>query len=551
MPDILLATLNAKYPHAAFGLRYLLANLGPLSPRAALLEFDINQRPIDILETILAQNPKIVGLGIYIWNAAQSTLLAADLKRLRPDIKLVLGGPEISYETDQQEITQYADHIITGEADLAFANLCENLLSNNPPPPKIIPASLPQFELKAPVAGPVSAFPSSILHPPSSPPTPSPSSILNPPSSLPTLSLPYHLYTDHDLAHRVVYVEASRGCPFKCEFCISSLDVPVRNAPLAPFLAAMQSLLDRGLQQFKFVDRTFNLNLNISKAILQFFLDRYRPGLFLHFEMIPDRLPEALRSLIQQFPPGALQFEVGIQTFNEEVAHLISRKQDNTKLEDNLRFLRNETGVHIHTDLIVGLPGENLGSFAAGFDRLISLSPQEIQVGILKRLRGTPIVRHDHEWQMIYSPHPPYEILQNKLIDFPTMQRLRRFSRYWDLLGNSGNFRQTLPLVWTDPDGKPASSFARFLDLSDRLYSKMGRNHGIALQDLAQFLFEHLTTQLSHSPQVTATALWSDYQRAGRSDRPHFLRPYITGQPTARPSPRSGTAPARQARHLA
>jgi radical SAM superfamily enzyme YgiQ (UPF0313 family) len=531
MPDILLSTLNAKYPHAAFGLRYLLANLGSLAERAALLEFDINQRPIDILEAILAQNPKIVGLGIYIWNADQSTLLAADLKRLRPDIKLILGGPEISYETDQQQITQYADHIITGEADLAFAQLCENLLSGNPPAKKIIPAPLPQFEQKG-----------SELRVQGSGPPLSPS-----PSSPPPLSLPYHLYTDQDLAHRVIYVEASRGCPFKCEFCLSSLDVPVRNAPLVDFLAAMQSLLDRGLLQFKFVDRTFNLNLNISKAILQFFLDRYRPGLFLHFEMIPDRLPEALRSLIQQFAPGALQFEVGIQTFNEEVAHLISRKQDNTKLEDNLRFLRNETGVHIHTDLIVGLPGESLASFAAGFDRLIRLNPQEIQVGILKRLRGTPIVRHDHDWAMIYSPHPPYEILQNKLLDFPTMQRLRRFSRYWDLLGNSGNFRQTLPLLWTDPNGQSASSFARFLNLSDRLYTKMGRNHGIA-----QFLFEHLTTQLAHSPQHVATALWSDYQRAGRSDRPHFLRPYISDQPTARPSPPSTIlTPARQARHLA
>jgi len=156
-------------------------------------------------------------------------------------------------------------------------------------------------------------------------------------------------------------------------------------------------LLDRGLRQFKFVDRTFNLNLNISKAILQFFLERYRPGLFLHFEMIPDRLPEALRSLIRQFPPGALQFEVGIQTFNETVSGLISRRQDNLKLEDNLRFLRNETGVHIHTDLIVGLPGEDLASFAAGFDRLVAMNPQEIQVGILKRLRGTPLP----EWAIV------------------------------------------------------------------------------------------------------------------------------------------------------
>ena len=152
------------------------------------------------------------------------------------------------------------------------------------------------------------------------------------------------------------------------------------------------------MQNFKFVDRTFNLNLNIGKSILQFFLDRLRPGLFLHFEMIPDRLPEQLRSLIKQFPRGVLQFEVGVQTFNEQVAARISRKQDNTKLADNLTFLREETGVHVHADLIVGLPGETIESFGHGFDRLVALKPQEIQVGILKRLRGTPIVRHDAEF---------------------------------------------------------------------------------------------------------------------------------------------------------
>jgi radical SAM superfamily enzyme YgiQ (UPF0313 family) len=513
MADIVLATLNAKYPHAAFGLRYLMANLGPLAERAALLEFDINQRPTDVLEAILARDPKIVGLGVYIWNAAQTTALAADLKRVRPELTLILGGPEISYETEQQQIARYADYVITGEADLAFAQLCAKLLTGQCPLQKVIPAELPEFA----------------------------------PSGLSTslLRLPYDLYTDHDLRHRVVYVEASRGCPFKCEFCLSSLDVPVRNAPLDAFLASMQSLLDRGLRRFKFVDRTFNLNLNISRAILQFFLDRYTPELFLHFEMIPDRLPDALRSLIRQFPPGALQFEVGIQTFNEDVAERISRRQDNARLEDNLRFLRSQTGVHVHADLIVGLPGEDVESFAAGFDRLVALGPQEIQVGMLKRLRGTPIVRHDVEWGMVYSPNPPYEILQTKLIDFATMQRLRRFARYWDLLANSGNFRDTLPVLWED-----ASPFAGVMELSDRLYKKMGRNHGIALHDLAEFLFDHLTGTLGHDPARIAALIWADYQRAGRSDRPGFLRPFIADQATERRPQQASSAPPRQARHL-
>ena len=507
MSDIVLTTLNARYAHASFGLRYLLANLRELQPRAAMLEFDVNQRTVDILESILSQNPKIIGVGVYIWNAQQSLELVANLKRVRPDIVVVLGGPEVSYETDQQEICRIADYVVTGEADLAFADLCRQVLAGRRPLMKVIPAELPEFGI---------------------------------------LSLPYEHYTDTDIANRVIYVEASRGCPFKCEFCLSSLDVPVRNVPIDDFLAAMQTLLDRGVRSFKFVDRTFNLNLNIGKAILTFFLERLTPELFLHFEMIPDRLPEALRAVIKQFPAGCLQFEVGIQTFNERVSARISRRQDNAKLADNLTYLRNETGVHIHTDLIVGLPGEDIESFGAGFDRLIALRPQEIQVGMLKRLRGTPIVRHDAEFEMVYSPQAPYEILQTKHVDFVTMQRLRRFSRYWDLIANSGNFVETTPMIWSN-----RSAFQSFMDLSDWLYASAKQTHAIALQTLAELVYRFLTEQNAIDPAQAAQSIWRDYQRVGRSDRPAFLKPYIDG--SAIPSRRSvlQAAQKRQARHSA
>src|ERR1043166_3585296 len=352
MPAIVLTTLNAKYIHAAFGLRYLLANLGSLRESACIVEFDINQRPIDVAEVLLARNPVIIGFGVYIWNVAQATEVVAAIKRIRPDITIILGGPEVSYDVETQPIVEFADYVITGEADLKFAKICRQLLSGARPSQKIIPSELPDFS---------------------------------------QIALPYDLYNDDDIAHRIIYVEASRGCPFTCEFCLSSLDIPVRQAPLPSLLLQLQRLLDRGVKHFKFVDRTFNLNSNVSGAILEFFLERYQPGHFFHFEMIPDRLPESLRGIIAKFPPGALQFEVGIQTFNEKVGGLIKRRQNYQRLEDNFHFLRQQTGVHIHADLIVGLPGESVESFGAGFDRLIALKPQEIQVGILKRLRGTPI----------------------------------------------------------------------------------------------------------------------------------------------------------------
>jgi radical SAM superfamily enzyme YgiQ (UPF0313 family) len=502
--DIVLTTLNAKYAHAAFGLRYLMANLGELRGSAKLLEFDINQRPIDMLDAILAEKPKIVGIGVYIWNVQPAEQLVALIKRVRPEIVIIIGGPEVSYEIDQQPICAAADYVISGEADLAFAEVCQKILAGNRPLMKIIPAELPQFD---------------------------------------AMHLPYEFYDQRDIAQRVIYVEASRGCPFKCEFCLSSLDVPVRNVPLDAFLAAMQKLLDRGLRQFKFVDRTFNLNLHTSRSILEFFLERYEPGLFLHFEMIPDRLPEALRETIKRFPAGALQFEVGIQTFNDDVAGRISRRQDNDRLEANLKFLHEETGVHVHADLIVGLPGEDVASFGRGFDRLVRLNPQEIQVGMLKRLRGTPIARHDLEFGMIYSPHPPYEILANNSIDFATMQRLRRFARYWDLLANSGNFVRSTPLIWQE-----GSPFEQFLRLSDWIFAQTGQTHAIALVNLVELLFRYLTQDCGVAFQAAAEALWEDYQRGGRSDCPPALRQYVgASQKRIVVSTRH---PPRQARHL-
>jgi len=530
MPDIVLTTLNAKFIHAAFGLRYLFANLGELQPRAVIAEFDINLRPLDIAEMLLAREPKILGFGVYIWNVEETTEVITAIKRIQPEIKIILGGPEVSYETEGQKIVELADHVITGEADLKFAEVCRDLLvAGRQDLPKIILAELPEFS---------------------------------------RIALPYDFYTDADLAHRIVYVEASRGCPFTCEFCLSSLDIPVRQVPLDKFLAAMQRLMDRGLKQFKFVDRTFNLNIAVSKALLEFFLARYQPGMFFHFEMIPDRLPAELRAVIAQFPPGSLQFEVGIQTFNPKVGALISRRQNYERMADNFNYLRQETSVHIHADLIIGLPGETLESFAAGFDQLIALGPQEIQVGILKRLRGTPIIRHDAEWQMIYNAHPPYEILQNKLLDFATMQRLRRFARYWDLVGNSGNFVATAPLLWSvgrdsvEPKSisdqvrvqatfHSPSPFHNFLRFSDWLFAKINRTDSIALARLMELLFEFLTRERALDPKLVAETFWRDCQRTGRRDAPNFLKEFLPAENWSAVRDRDRSLPKRQSRHAA
>ena len=338
MTKILLTTLNARYSHCAFGLRYLFANLKELQAESKILEFTISQNSRDIAEAILAEKPQIVGFGVYIWNTRQTQEVVSILKRVQPEIKIVLGGPEVSYETEPQEICRLADLTIQGEADFLFYEVCRDYFANT------------TWPTKKWIAGPLPA----ILE----------------------LALPYTYYSDSDIKNRVIYVEASRGCPYKCEYCLSSLDKSVRSFDLDLFLSEMDQLIQKGARQFKFIDRTFNLSIPISSKILQFFLDRISLGLFLHFEMVPDRLPIELRDLIQQFPHGSLQFEIGIQTWNPDVAKLVSRRQDYEKIRENFAFLSIKHTVHTHADLIAGLPSETIESFAHGFDAAVHSNKQ-------------------------------------------------------------------------------------------------------------------------------------------------------------------------------
>jgi len=475
MADIVLATFNARYEHCSLGLRCLMANLGDLAPRAEMLEFNPDLRTPEAAEAVLARNPRIVGLGVYVWNARESAQLVAELKRLRPGLIIILGGPEVSYGADEQQICRDADFVISGEGERAFPRLCRDVLAGQTPAGKHIRPE---------------------------PPDPA------------ELELPYALYTGADLAHRVLYAEASRGCPFACEFCLSSLDKAVRDFPLQRLFAAWDELLERGARGFKFTDRTFNLDVERASAILNFFLERLRPGLFLHFEMVPDRFSEELFAQVKKFPAGTLQLEVGLQTFNGDVAARIGRRQDARAAEKNIRRLSLETAAYIHADIIAGLPGEDLASFAAGFDRLAALGPQEIQVGLLKRLRGAPIARHDAQWQMVYSPYPPYELRQNGLLDFFTVQRLRRFARYWDLVANSGVYPGTSAQICKGP-----SPFHNFLALSDWLYARTGATHAISRERLRELLRIYLTEELKQPADKAAALAARDADLARRGQK--------------------------------
>jgi radical SAM superfamily enzyme YgiQ (UPF0313 family) len=451
---ILLSTLNARYAHASLGLRYLLANMGELQAETRIQEFVIGAKTTSLVERILAHRPRIVGFGVYIWNVEETTRVVAMLKRVAPEIVIVLGGPEVSFEPEQQEIVRLADYLVTGWGDVTFPRLCKEILHG----PK------PLMKIHAGVQPPMAE-----------------------------IALPYSLYTDEDIAHRTLYVEASRGCPFKCEFCLSSLDKTAWPFPLDAFLAELETMYRRGARLFKFVDRTFNLNVKTSMKIMQFFLDKIEaaPGdpVYAHFELVPDHLPDALKDMIARFPAGALQFEIGIQSFNPEVQALVSRKQDNAKAAANIHWLSTQSHAHLHVDLIAGLPGEDIESFGRGFDHLWSLGPDEIQFGILKRLRGTPIIRHTEPFGMKYDPYPPYTILANDKISFADMQRLVRFARYWDLVANSGRFVNTTRVLLG------ATPFANFMAFSDWAYANTDATHRIALDRLVKLVERWLVEQ--------------------------------------------------------
>lgn len=513
-PRIILCTLNAKYIHASLGLRYLLANMArhggeDLRAQTVLREFTIARAPQDVVDALLAElgeceHTQVIGFGVYIWNLLQTTEVVRLLKQVRPGIKIVLGGPEVSHEWETLKIVELADHLITGWGDVSFPKLCRALLHGPQPLMKVITGEQPPLD---------------------------------------DIALPYAEYSDADLAHRLLYVEASRGCPFKCEFCLSSLDKTAWAFDLDRFLAELDTLFQRGARNFKFVDRTFNLKIDASIRVLQFFLDRLTDGLFLHFEVVPDHLPDRLKAMIARFPPGVLQLEIGIQSFNPAVQHTISRRQDNAKTEVNLTWLMRESHAHLHADLIFGLPGETLASFAEGFDRLYAIGPHEIQLGILKRLRGTPIARHSAEFGMVYQQDAPYLVQQTGAVDAGTMQRFTRLARYWDLIANSGRFKQSLVRLMQGP-----SPFQAFLDFSDWLWQKTGKTSGLTPEMLLDALFDYLTDVRKEDIEPTRQILLADYLASGARSNPNCLR----GLLGERGKPERKAAPAlvlRQVRH--
>jgi hypothetical protein len=505
---IVLATLNARHAHAHLGLRCLLANMGDLRPRTVLVEGTINDDLYRTAERILAHAPAIIGLSVSIWNRAQTLRLIRLLRAGAPRAVIMLGGPEATHAGPDDALTLAADTVIGGEADLACAEACRRILAGERLPRRI-DAGKPDLAVAA---------------------------------------LPFADYTDHDLATRIISVEATRGCVFSCEFCLSSLDQGVRGYPLDALLAGLDDLIRRGCRTFRFVDRTFNLDPKRCRALLEFFLARWpraadgslvgshdpvaggpeQGAFFLHLEMVPDRLIAPLVELLPRFPVGGIQIEIGIQSLDEVVNARISRRQDGAKAIEHLHWLRANTGCHLHVDLIVGLPGETLAGFCAGFDRLYPacLDPAhgraaDLQVGILKLLPGTPLVRHREAFAMIFDSEAPYEILANRDLPFAQLLTLKRMARWVELTANSHRFdRAIAALVACAP-----TPSAAFLSLAAALSERFGREHAIAEADLYEAIAERLRTHGIDPIPVLADDFIASHPGPGsrRKGVPRFL----------------------------
>jgi radical SAM superfamily enzyme YgiQ (UPF0313 family) len=509
VPDsapIVLATINARHSHAALGLRYLKANAGVLGSRIAIVELVLGAGAETMARRLLSalapQGRRIVGLGVYVWNVAATTALATRLRELAPDVTLVLGGPEVSHELDAQPIAALADYVIQGPADLAFGRLAAGILEGRRPLQRVIAGDQP--------------------------------------ADLGELVLPYALYGADDIANRHLYVEASRGCPFKCAFCLSALDRTAWPFPIDAVIAALDDLHRRGARRFRFVDRTFNLRLADSVRILEFFLDRIasRPDdpCFIHFELIPDRLPPALRDPIARFPPGTLQFEIGIQTFDPQVQQAIDRRQDDAVAEENLRWLRTRTNAHLHVDLIAGLPGETLAGFGAGYDRLRRLGPHEIQIGLLKRLRGAPIIRHERDGRLGFEAAAPYRVRWTDALSRSEVAELEHIARFHERIVNSGRLPALSAAILDGPHAtmRPVSAFARLRAMSSALHARFGRSHAIGFEALVDAVRDFAVDAGILAPAQADALAIADYGGSGARGR---LRSMARGLPGATPSP--------------
>jgi len=429
----ILATLNAKYIHTSIALRWLyVANKDrfDISFREYVVKDDVNR----IADDLLAQQPDVVGIGIYIWNVEKSRMLASLLKNRKPDIILIAGGPEVGHDPAYFLDDGMLDFIVSGEGEFVLGELLSAIAHNQSGDHASITIE-------------------SVSHRRHINKTPAKANL----SKLAGLSSPYMLSVDRDdLKNRIIYFETSRGCPYQCTYCLSSVENDVRRFPLEHVFQNLAWLIENGVRRVKFLDRTFNLNQSHAAAVFDFLLPRYQPGLSFQFEIVGELLSdETTRRLNELLPPHYFRFEIGVQSTCNQTNQAIRRKQDFNVLAAHVRELIDGRKVDLHLDLIAGLPYESYDRFTQSFNDVFALGAKEVQLGFLKMLRGTSIRRDAGLFDYRYTQQAPYEVVQNKWLTASELKRLHAAEQALETYWNSGKFYRAMhALVDTTYKGK-------------------------------------------------------------------------------------------------
>lgn len=405
-------TLNAKYIHTCLALRYLKAYAEPEFP-VEIMEFTIKDPPMNIATELYTKEADVIGFSCYIWNIEETIPVINMLKKINPDVTIVLGGPEVSYDTEEwMKRIPEVDIIVIGEGEATFKEVLEAVKEKR----NLSDVKGIAYRENANIKF---TYPREKI-------------------DLNEIPSPFRFEDDlPQLSKRVTYVETSRGCPFSCQFCLSSIEVGVRYFNIERMKEELLFLMDHGAKTIKFVDRTFNIRKSYAMEMFQFLIDHHREGCVFQFEITADIMrPEVIQFLNENAPPGLFRFEIGVQSTNDETNVLIKRRQNFEKLSRTVTMVKDGGKIVQHLDLIAGLPEEDYQSFRKTFNDVFALRPEELQLGFLKLLRGTGLRIQADEFGYVYMDHAPYEILGNRVLSFADIVKIKQvedvLNKYWN-----------------------------------------------------------------------------------------------------------------------
>ena len=461
--NVVLSTLNSKFIHSSLALRYLKAYGEAHGQAYDIVEYTINMPVLHILSDITEHDIDVLGFACYIWNIEMTLHVVDMVKAVRPDIKIVLGGPEVSFTADELlERCPNIDYIVQGEGEEAFHALVTALQLGNDGLDPVIPGVRGRRD--GSILGSLEAVEVSDL------------------SSIP---FPYTEEDMEDLEHKIIYYESSRGCPFSCQYCLSGNKNTVRFFPQERTLEELQWFIDHGVKQVKFVDRTFNCAPHHHRPLMEFMRDSDTDMNF-HLEMEPELMTEWETNILCETPPGRIQIEVGVQSTHKKTLDAINRYNDWPYIQKSIRPIIQAGRTHVHMDLIVGLPHEDFKRFGQSFNDLFSLQPHALQIGFLKLLKGSG-VRRMREYKYVADPLAPYEVLSTHVLPYDDVRFLKYFEDVFERFYNSERFRTTFGYIGQQLIHGETDAFTYFCDMT-RAWLKEG-NHMVNLKDIDQIEF--------------------------------------------------------------